>query len=122
MPCGGFRRNQKAHKVLHLKSPAKATRPSKAKVSLLRRAQFRAITKAISDPTRYEVLQRIARTEYCKCADLRECSSITAATLSHHLKELEDAGLIKIGRKGKFAYPSFCRGVWKAYLAQLSEL
>jgi ArsR family transcriptional regulator len=88
----------------------------------LKRAQFLAITKAVSDPTRYEILQRIARDETCTCAHLRECSPITAATLSHHLKELEDAGLIRIARKGKFAYPSFCRDVWTTYLAQLAEL
>ncbi len=93
------------------------------KVSASRkRVQFRAISKALSDPTRYEILQRIAQDKNCTCAHLLECSPIVAATLSHHLKELEDAGLIKIARKGKFAYPSFCREVWKTYLAQLAEL
>jgi len=85
-------------------------------------AQFRAITKAISDPSRYGILQHIARQRTCTCAQLRESSPITAATLSHHLKELEAAGLIAIARKGKFALPSFRRDVWKSYLAQLSEL
>jgi ArsR family transcriptional regulator, arsenate/arsenite/antimonite-responsive transcriptional repressor len=85
-------------------------------------AQFRAITRAISDPRRYEILQHIAGHEACTCADLRQRSPITAATLSHHLKELESAGLITIARKGKFALPSFRRKVWKTYLAQLSEL
>lgn len=88
----------------------------------MKRAPFLAITKAVSDPTRFEILQRIAREENCTCADLIECSSITAATLSHHLKELEDAGLIRIARKGKFAYPSFCRDLWKSYVAKLAEL
>lgn len=88
----------------------------------LKRAQFLAITKAVSDPTRYEILQHIARRENCSCAHLRECSPITAATLSHHLKELADAGLIRISRRGKFAYPSFRREVWKIYLDELGEL
>jgi ArsR family transcriptional regulator, arsenate/arsenite/antimonite-responsive transcriptional repressor len=88
----------------------------------LKRAQFRAISKAISDPTRYEILRHIARKDACTCADLRACSPITAATLSHHLKELETAGLITIARKGKFALPSFHRKVWKTYLGQLAKL
>ncbi len=88
----------------------------------LKRAQFRAVTKAISDPRRYQILQQIARQDKCTCVELRQSSKITAATLSHHLKELEAAGLIAIGRKGKFALPSFRRQVWKTYLAQLSEL
>jgi ArsR family transcriptional regulator, arsenate/arsenite/antimonite-responsive transcriptional repressor len=89
--------------------------------SSLKPEQVRAITKAIADPQRYAILQRIAR-EGATCADLRECCPITAATLSHHMKELEEAGLIIIARQGKFALPSFRRDVWKAYLQELSEL
>jgi ArsR family transcriptional regulator, arsenate/arsenite/antimonite-responsive transcriptional repressor len=88
----------------------------------LTRAQFRAIAKALSDPRRYDILQHIAGQEACTCIELRGRASITAATLSHHLQELEAAGLITIGRKGKFALPSFRREVWKTYIAQLSEL
>lgn len=85
-------------------------------------AQFRAITRALSDPRRYDILLHIAGQESCTCVELRDRSRITAATLSHHLQELEAAGLIAIARKGKFALPSFRRDVWKTYLARLSEL
>jgi DNA-binding transcriptional ArsR family regulator len=84
--------------------------------------QFRAINKAVSDPRRYEILQMIAGQKNCACVELRENTSISAATLSHHLKELETAGLIAIARKGKFAHPSFRRDVCKSYLSRLSEL
>jgi ArsR family transcriptional regulator len=84
--------------------------------------QFRTIAKALSDPRRYEILQMIAGKMDCTCVELREASSISAATLSHHLKELESAGLITIGREGKFAFPTFEREVWKSYLAKLSDL
>ena len=88
----------------------------------LTRAQFRAITRAIADPQRYDILQHIAGRNDCTCVELRERCPITPATLSHHLKELEAAGLITIARRGKFALPSFRRDVWKTYLAQLSGL
>src|SRR5271167_1140221 len=97
---------------------AKSSRAS----AVLTRAQFRAITRALSDPQRYDILQHIARRRSCTCVELRERCPITPATLSHHLKELRSAGLISIARKGKFALPSFRREVWKTYLAQLSEL
>ena len=97
-------------------------RKSRSTARSLTRAQFRAITKALSDPRRYDILQHIAGQKACTCVELRERSSITAATLSHHLQELEAAGLITIARKGKFALPSFRRDVWKTYLARLSEL
>jgi ArsR family transcriptional regulator len=96
-------------------------RPSKPANSLSDR-QFRAIARALSDPRRYEILQIIAGKEDCTCAELRETCPISAATLSHHLKELESAGLITIGREGKFAFPTFERDVWKSYLAKLSDL
>ena len=83
---------------------------------------FRAIAKALSDPRRYEILQKIAATEDCTCVELRAAFPISAATLSHHLKELEMAGLISIPREGKFAYPTFRREVWNAYLAKLTQL
>ena len=98
------------------------TLPKSSAPKSLTRAEFRAITKALSDPQRYDILQHIAGQKACTCVELRERCPITAATLSHHLKELESAGLISIARKGKFALPSFRREVWKTYLAQLSEL
>jgi ArsR family transcriptional regulator, arsenate/arsenite/antimonite-responsive transcriptional repressor len=84
--------------------------------------EFRTISKALSDPRRYEILRKIAAARECTCVELREAFPISPATLSHHLKELESAGLISIPREGKFAYPTFKREVWKSYLAKLTEL
>jgi ArsR family transcriptional regulator len=98
------------------------TRRSHKQANSLSDQQFRAIAKALSDPRRYEILQIIAGKKDCTCVELREACPISAATLSYHLKELESAGLIKIGREGKFAFPTFEREVWKSYLARLSDL
>jgi ArsR family transcriptional regulator len=41
--------------------------------------------------------------ENCSCIDeLGKELDIVASTISHHIKELHDAGLIKMERKGKF--------------------
>ena len=85
--------------------------------------QFHRISKALADPRRYEILSRIAK---CRaelaCEDLRCALPITAATLSHHMKELENAGLIQIRRQGQFAHLKLRRKVWRDYLSELSKL
>ena len=85
--------------------------------------QFSLISKALADPKRFEMLQQIGASEHAPtCSCLRENTGLAAATISHHLKELENAGLIQIERIGKFAHLSFNRDVWNAYLKQLSTL
>ena len=85
--------------------------------------QITLISRAIADPRRFQILKQIAGSkESLPCGDLRECVPISAATISHHLKELERAGLISIGRDGKFANLSLCRDVWQAYLDQLTAI
>jgi ArsR family transcriptional regulator, arsenate/arsenite/antimonite-responsive transcriptional repressor len=84
--------------------------------------QFHRISKALADPRRYEILSRIATCPELACNAIRGELPITAATLSHHVKELANAGLIEIRRKGQFAYLKLRRGVWRQYLSQLHKL
>ncbi len=84
--------------------------------------QFHRIARALADPRRYEILERIADCKEMACADLKSDLPITAATLSHHLKELADAGLIEARREGKFMHMQLNRQVWKDYLARLGKL
>ncbi len=94
----------------------------KTRASKLTDKEFRAISKALSDPRRYQILQKIAAVKECTCLELRESFPISPATLSHHLKELESAQLISIPREGKFAFPTFRREVWESYLGKLTEM
>jgi ArsR family transcriptional regulator len=84
--------------------------------------QFHRIAKALADPRRFEILERIANCKELPCADLRCDLPITAATLSHHIKELQDAGLIDVRREGKFAHMQLKRQVWKEYVARLGKI
>ncbi len=85
--------------------------------------QFAMISKALADPSRFEMLQRIAASkEAPTCSCVREWLGLAPATVSHHLKELESAGLVNVERDGKYAYISLCRNVLEAYVNRLSSL
>jgi ArsR family transcriptional regulator, arsenate/arsenite/antimonite-responsive transcriptional repressor len=85
--------------------------------------QFTLISKALADPKRFEMLQKIgASRDAPTCSDLGACVELAPATVSHHLKELDAAGLIHIERDGKFAHLTLRRDAWKAYLKRLSSL
>lgn len=100
--------------------PSPEASPKRVRLSRTRRA---AILKALADPRRFELLERLAKSS-CPlgCAQMRAALPISAATLSHHIKELETAGLIAVRREGKFHYLSLRPGVLAAVAQTLSEL
>lgn len=53
------------------------------------------IAKALGHPVRIYVLELLSRQSCCYSGDLSEILPIAKSTLSQHLKELKDAGLIQ---------------------------
>jgi ArsR family transcriptional regulator, arsenate/arsenite/antimonite-responsive transcriptional repressor len=85
--------------------------------------QIHLIAKALADPRRLDLLRQIGScTKPAQCADIKECHEVSAATLSHHMKELEMAGLVQVMREGKFASYLLRRDVLKAYTEQLAKI
>lgn len=82
--------------------------------------QFERIAKALSDPRRFAVLETIAAAEN-ECAYQKLCGMfpVSKATISHHVKELVQAGLVESEREGQFVHTRVRRGVIEAYAAEL---
>jgi ArsR family transcriptional regulator, arsenate/arsenite/antimonite-responsive transcriptional repressor len=83
--------------------------------------QFQQIAKSIADPSRLAALRMIAAQGEASCPDVRCHLQVTPATVSHHVKELSDAGLVHLRKEAKFLYMSLNRPVWNAYLRELKR-
>ena len=61
----------------------------------LKAEQIARFAKALSHPARIQILQFLARRQECYFGDIHEELPIAKATVSQHLRELKDAGLIQ---------------------------
>jgi ArsR family transcriptional regulator, arsenate/arsenite/antimonite-responsive transcriptional repressor len=84
--------------------------------------QFQRIAKALADPRRFQVMQRVAATDgEVACQALRDEFTIAAATMSHHLKELEVAGLVRSRHQGQQKILTADRGTITRYQRELAR-
>jgi DNA-binding transcriptional ArsR family regulator len=60
-----------------------------------------AVMRALADPTRRAVFERIARSEEINVAQLTRASGVTQGAVSQHLKSLRLAGLVAERRQGR---------------------
>ena len=57
--------------------------------------QLARFAKALGHPARIAILKLLASSDTCLCGEIVEELPIAQATVSQHLKELKDAGLIQ---------------------------
>lgn len=59
-----------------------------------------AALRALADPVRLRLVDELAREGACAC-ELRERLGLSAPLLSHHLKVLREAGLVRTRKSGR---------------------
>lgn len=88
-------------------TPARCCAPiASAPLSPADAAELAVLLKAVADPVRLRLLSMIASApdgEVCVC-DLTAAFDLTAPTISHHLKVLRTAGLIRCDRRGTWVF------------------
>lgn len=78
------------------------------------------VFNSLADPIRRDIIERVARSEYC-VSELVACYDISFAAVSKHLKVLEEACLIRKRKDGRKRMVSLVPGSLKgadAYLQQ----
>lgn len=111
-----------AKKLKSLKAEREDAQPTEApRADALDDRQMLLIAKAIADPRRMALLRSFAQKKSA-CATLREGLCISPATLSHHMKELETAGLIETSKEGRSLSATLQKKVWKSYIQALKSI
>ena len=81
-----------------------------------------AITlKAFAHPARIAILQHIIKQQACICNDLVNEIGLAQATISQHLKELKNAGIIKGSIEGTSVCYCIDEKVWDKIKKQMES-
>src|SRR3954471_21446778 len=78
--------------------------PAVAPLEIEERESLAARFKALADPTRVAIVNRLGSCDECCVCDLTATFELSQPTISHHLKVLRQAGLVDASRRGTWAY------------------
>lgn len=84
--------------------------------------QIKKISKALADETRLRIFETISSQPKMTCGDIVSLRGVTPATVSHHLKILQDAGLIECRKNGQFVHSQPVPETIAKYAAALSKM
>jgi DNA-binding transcriptional ArsR family regulator len=73
------------------------------------------LAKALAHPARIAILKELARHQSCICGEIVEVLPLAQSTVSQHLKELLQAGLIKGTVEGKKSCYCINQGAFRQF-------
>jgi DNA-binding transcriptional ArsR family regulator len=88
----------------------------------MQRSEIEKISKALADKTRLRIFEAISATDHMNCGEIVSMRGVTRATVSHHLKILNQAGLIACRREGQFVYSEAVPETVAAYTQALARI
>jgi DNA-binding transcriptional ArsR family regulator len=80
------------------------------------------VYKALGEPTRIKIAMLLTEERNLCCSDIgSKLESVAGSTLSHHLKQLTDCGLLNLRKDGTYIYYSVNRTIAQKYAPYLLE-
>lgn len=79
------------------------------------------MAKAMSHPARITIMRILTAHPKYTCGEIVEVLPLAQATVSHHLKELQEAGLISVSFEGKKSLYEINWKNWDSYTASLAQ-
>jgi ArsR family transcriptional regulator len=86
------------------------------------RSQVEKISRALADETRLVIFAAISANQRMNCGEIVSMKGVTPATVSHHLKILNEAGLIECQREGQFVYSRCVPETIEQYSRELARI
>ncbi len=88
---------------------------SKTELFIEKDVELAAMAKAIAHPARIAILRKLIKMDTCVCGDLVEELGLAQPTISQHLKELKNVGLIRGTVEGVRVCYCINTTVWQQY-------
>ena len=88
----------------------------------MERSQIEKVSKALGDQTRLKIFEAISAGTCITCGEIVSMRGVTPATVSHHLKILNEAGLIACRREGQFVHSEAIPETIEAYTRALTKM
>lgn len=80
------------------------------------------IYKSLGEPSRLSIVRLVSRHKELSCMEIRETfPDIANSTLSHHLKQLKDSGVLEERKEGTYHYHSINRELLGRYAPFILE-
>ncbi|RYY12832.1 MAG: ArsR family transcriptional regulator [Chitinophagaceae bacterium] len=80
-----------------------------------RQNKLASMMKALAHPARIAIIQHLVKTNACICGDLVDELGLAQATISQHLKELKNIGIIQGNIEGTSVCYCIDPKVWQRY-------
>jgi ArsR family transcriptional regulator len=80
------------------------------------------VFKALSDPTRYELIKMLLNCAELGCGELEGAFQLSKSAMSHHYRVLENAGLVVSRKQGLHVYYRLERERLDKFLPDFSQV